>query len=242
MLGDLGRLASDLLLFYTSEFAYVTLPDEMTTGSSIMPQKRNPDVFELVRGSQATALGALQETLALTAKLTSGYHRDLQRLKAPLFRSIDLAGAVLAIMAHALPGVRFRAERIVLAPRALRGRARERARRQGRRAVPRGVPARRGRAGGGEKDMSRAARLTLAVAAALAAFASLAGCGQRGPLTLPESQRPIQRLDKGAAPAPTSAAPTPPTGAPGAGAPAEPPPDVAPGGTPRPEDDERPKG
>jgi len=116
LLGDLGRLASDLLLFYTSEFAYVTLPDEMTTGSSIMPQKRNPDVFELVRGSQATALGALQETLALTAKLTSGYHRDLQRLKAPLFRCIDLAGAVLAIMAHALPGVRFRADRIVLGP------------------------------------------------------------------------------------------------------------------------------
>jgi len=81
-----------------------------------MPQKRNPDVFELVRGSQATALGALQETLALIAKLTSGYHRDLQRLKGPLFRGIDLASAVLAIMAHALPGVRFRADRIALGP------------------------------------------------------------------------------------------------------------------------------
>ena len=57
LLGDLGRLASDLLLFYTSEFAYVSLPAEMTTGSSIMPQKRNPDVFELVRGAQATAHG-----------------------------------------------------------------------------------------------------------------------------------------------------------------------------------------
>jgi argininosuccinate lyase len=116
LLGDLGRLASDLLLFYTSEFAYVSLPAEMTTGSSIMPQKRNPDVFELVRGAQGTVLGALQETLATPAKLTSGYHRDLQRLKAPLFRSIDLAGDVLAIMAHALPGVRFRADNIVLGP------------------------------------------------------------------------------------------------------------------------------
>src|SRR5690606_38979534 len=67
--GDLGRLASDLLLFYTHEFAYVELPAEMTTGSSIMPQKRNPDVFELVRGVQATLLGALTETLALAAKL-----------------------------------------------------------------------------------------------------------------------------------------------------------------------------
>jgi argininosuccinate lyase len=115
-LGDVGRLASDLLLFYTSEFAYVALPDEMTTGSSIMPQKRNPDVFELVRGAQATALGALQEVLGLTAKLTSGYHRDLQRLKAPLFRSIDLAMDVLAIMAHALPNIRFLPANIELEP------------------------------------------------------------------------------------------------------------------------------
>jgi argininosuccinate lyase len=116
LLGDLGRLASDLLLFYTREFAFASLPVAMTTGSSIMPQKRNPDVFELVRASQATAVGALQETLLITAKLTSGYHRDLQRLKAPLFRSIDLADDVLAIMAHALPGVRFRAENIDLPP------------------------------------------------------------------------------------------------------------------------------
>jgi argininosuccinate lyase len=116
LLGDLGRVASDLLLFYTSEFAYVALPDEMTTGSSIMPQKRNPDVFELVRGAHATATGALQEILGLTAKLTSGYHRDLQRLKAPLFRSIDLATDVLAIMAHALPNVRFLSANIELKP------------------------------------------------------------------------------------------------------------------------------
>ena len=114
LLGDLGRLASDVLLFYTSELSYVALPAEMTTGSSIMPQKRNPDVFELVRGAQATALGALQEILGLTSKLPSGYHRDLQRLKAPLFRSIDLAADVLAIMSHALPSVRFRAENIEL--------------------------------------------------------------------------------------------------------------------------------
>jgi argininosuccinate lyase len=116
VLGDLGRLASDLLLFYTSEFAYVALPAEMTTGSSIMPQKRNPDVFELVRGAQATATGALQEILGLTAKLPSGYHRDLQRLKSPLFRSIDLALDVLAIMAHALPNVRFLPKNITLGP------------------------------------------------------------------------------------------------------------------------------
>lgn len=114
LLGDLGRLASDLLLFYTDEFSFVSLPDGMTTGSSIMPQKRNPDVFELVRGAQAVAVGALTETLAITAKLPSGYQRDLQRLKAPLFRTIDLADDTLGIMAHALSGVVFRPENIAL--------------------------------------------------------------------------------------------------------------------------------
>ncbi len=114
LLGDLGRMASDLLLFYTEEFAFISLPDEMTTGSSIMPQKRNPDVFELVRSAQAVATAALMETLTITAKLTSGYQRDLQRLKAPLFRSIDLADDTLAIMAHALQGVRFLSDKTEL--------------------------------------------------------------------------------------------------------------------------------
>jgi predicted small lipoprotein YifL len=86
--------------------------------------------------------------------------------------------------------------------------------------------------------MNRAVRLSFALAAALAAFASLAACGQRGPLTLSESQRPIQRLEPDATSAPES---PPPTGEPGAGAPTEPPPGGAPGATPRPEDDERPK-
>ena len=84
--------------------------------------------------------------------------------------------------------------------------------------------------------MSRRARTLFGVAATLATFALLAGCGQRGPLTLSESQRPIQRLDKGAATAPES---PPPTGAPRAGAPTEPPPGGTPGAPPRPEDDER---
>ncbi len=113
-LGDLGRLAADLLLYYTQEFAFITLPEEMTTGSSIMPQKRNPDVFELIRGAASSPVAALVESLSLTTKLTSGYHRDLQRLKAPLFRSIDLAEDVTAIMTHALAGIRFRADRIEL--------------------------------------------------------------------------------------------------------------------------------
>ena len=115
LLGDLSRLAADLLLYYTQEFAYVALPAAMTTGSSIMPQKRNPDVLELVRSSAAVAQGALQEILSITAKLSSGYHRDLQRLKPPLFRAIDLAQDSTAIMAHTLGGVEFRPERIAMA-------------------------------------------------------------------------------------------------------------------------------
>jgi argininosuccinate lyase len=112
LMQDLGRLASDLLLYYTREFGFVDLPDDFTTGSSIMPQKRNPDVFELVRGRTATAQACLVEVLGITAKLPSGYHRDLQLIKAPLFRSIDLCGESLRIMAAAVPQIRFRPERI----------------------------------------------------------------------------------------------------------------------------------
>ena len=112
LMQDLGRLASDLLLFYTREFGFVDLPDAFTTGSSIMPQKRNPDVFELVRGRTATAQACLAEVLAITAKLPSGYQRDLQLIKAPLFRSLDLCHESLGIMAAAVPQIRFRADRI----------------------------------------------------------------------------------------------------------------------------------
>jgi argininosuccinate lyase len=113
---DLGRMASDLLLFYTQEFGYIALPAEVTTGSSIMPQKRNPDVLELIRAAAATTQACLDETLLITAKLPSGYQRDLQRLKAPLFRGIDLAIESVDIMAYVLDGVRFIADNIRLDP------------------------------------------------------------------------------------------------------------------------------
>jgi len=113
---DLGRFAADVLLFYTQEFGYIELPDAYTTGSSIMPQKRNPDVFELVRARSATALGCLTEALAICAKLPSGYQRDLQLLKFPLFRSIDLAQQSLDVLPPAIEALRFRAERIALDP------------------------------------------------------------------------------------------------------------------------------
>src|SRR5208283_1935505 len=113
---DLSRLAADLLLFYTQEFGFVSLPEEFTTGSSIMPQKRNPDVFELMRGRSAVAQAALNEVLAVTQKLRSGYHRDLQLIKPPLFRGIDSCLRTLQILPAALAGVRFHAERIRLDP------------------------------------------------------------------------------------------------------------------------------
>ena len=116
LMTDLGRLASDLLLFYTQEFAFVSLPDAFTTGSSIMPQKRNPDVFELIRGRSMMAQACLSEALGLIAKLPSGYQRDLQLLKAPLFRAIDFARLTLDILPTALAGVTFRADNIRLEP------------------------------------------------------------------------------------------------------------------------------
>src|SRR5688572_28019441 len=116
LMQDLGRMAADLLLFYTQEFAFVTLPPSFTTGSSIMPQRRNPDVFELVRGRSAVAQACLSEVLGIVAKLPSGYQRDLQLIKPPLFRGIDLAFATAGIMAIAIDGVRFRSDQIKLDP------------------------------------------------------------------------------------------------------------------------------
>ena len=110
LLNDLGRLARELCLYNSSEFGFVKLPDEMTTGSSVMPQKRNPDVLELVRGHSAQATSDLTAILAVTSKMTSGYHRDLQLIKPPLFRLIDRFEACFKVMARAVGGVVFNAE------------------------------------------------------------------------------------------------------------------------------------
>ncbi|HTC14967.1 MAG TPA: argininosuccinate lyase [Steroidobacteraceae bacterium] len=116
LMQDLSRFAADVLLFATQEFGFLELPVEFTTGSSIMPQKRNPDVFELIRGRTASAQACLLEALAVCAKLPSGYQRDLQLLKFPLFRAIDLAAATLAILPPAIAALRFRSEAIRLDP------------------------------------------------------------------------------------------------------------------------------
>jgi len=116
LLTDLSRFAADVVLFATSEFAFLTLGEAFTTGSSIMPQKRNPDLFELLRGRVATAQGSLLEALAVCAKLPSGYHRDLQLLKFPLFRAIDLAQETLTILPAAIAAISFNAESVRLDP------------------------------------------------------------------------------------------------------------------------------
>ena len=114
LMQDLGRLASDLLLFYTQEYRYIDLAPEVTTGSSIMPQKRNPDVLELVRGASGTVQASLNECMLIMAKLPSGFQRDLQRMKPPVFRAIDLTIESVDIMAYLLSTVRFLPENIVL--------------------------------------------------------------------------------------------------------------------------------
>jgi argininosuccinate lyase len=113
---DLGRFAADVLLFSTREFGFLALPETFTTGSSIMPQKRNPDLFELVRARSASAQACLLEALAICAKLPSGYQRDLQLLKQPLFRAIDLASATLDILPPAIAALEFHSQAIRLDP------------------------------------------------------------------------------------------------------------------------------
>jgi len=109
--GDLSKCAWDLCLFVTSEFGFFTLPVEFTTGSSIMPQKRNPDVLELTRGKAAIVRAALMEVMEISTPLPSGYHRDLQLLKAPLFRGFDVSMSMLAVMTRVLEGLKVDEER-----------------------------------------------------------------------------------------------------------------------------------
>jgi len=116
LMQDLSRFAADVLLFSTREFGFLALAEEFTTGSSIMPQKRNLDVFELMRGRTATAQACLTEALGVAAKLPSGYHRDLQLIKFPLFRAIDLALETLAVAPPAIGALRFRPESVRLDP------------------------------------------------------------------------------------------------------------------------------
>ena len=102
---DVARLSQDVILFSGEEYGYLTLPAELATGSSIMPHKRNPDLFELTRGRASGVEGDLLSVLQIKAKLSGGYHRDFQLLKEPLMRGLDRTGAMLEAVAHALPKI-----------------------------------------------------------------------------------------------------------------------------------------
>ncbi len=103
---DVRRFAWDLSLFTTEEFGFVRLPDRFTTGSSIMPNKRNPDVVELLRASSGVAEGAIAE-LASVLSLPSGYQRDLQATKEPLIRAWSRGLEALEIVPDLVASMEF---------------------------------------------------------------------------------------------------------------------------------------
>jgi argininosuccinate lyase len=107
----LGRLASDLVDFTTSEFGLATLDGAIAAGSSMMPQKKNPDVFELVRGKAARAVGNVVAMLVLMKGLASGYNRDQQEDRLPILEAGPLALGCARVVAVSLPHVTFDGER-----------------------------------------------------------------------------------------------------------------------------------
>lgn len=102
---DLNRCAGDLILFSTAEFGFFNLPAEFCTGSSIMPQKLNPDVLELMRAKAKVVFSLQQQVLGITADLPAGYNRDLQLTKAAMIEGFEITEASLAILAALIPGV-----------------------------------------------------------------------------------------------------------------------------------------
>ncbi|HEY1953006.1 MAG TPA: argininosuccinate lyase [Gemmatimonadaceae bacterium] len=107
-----SRLAEDLIIYGSSEFGFVQFGDGFTTGSSMMPQKRNPDALELARGSGARAIGDLATLLATLKGLPSGYNKDLQDDKRVLFDAVDTVLLVLPAVAGALQETRFNIKRM----------------------------------------------------------------------------------------------------------------------------------
>ena len=108
----LSRLAEDFVLFASQEFSYFTLPDEYSTGSSLMPQKKNPDCWELIRGKSGRITGALVSLLTTLKGLPSSYQRDLQEDKEALFSAHDQVADMLHVAAGAIAGTEFRDDRL----------------------------------------------------------------------------------------------------------------------------------
>jgi argininosuccinate lyase len=108
----LSRLAEELVLWSSQEFGFVELPEGYCTGSSMMPQKKNPDVPELIRGKSGRVFGHLQGMLTVMKGLPLAYNRDLQEDKLPLFDSVDTVKASVAITAEIIAGLQVRKERM----------------------------------------------------------------------------------------------------------------------------------
>jgi argininosuccinate lyase len=111
----LSRLADELVLWSSQEFGFIELPDGYCTGSSMMPQKKNPDVPELIRGKTGRVFGHLQALLTIMKGLPLAYNRDLQEDKVPLFDTADTVKASVKIMAEMIGGVKVKRERMLSA-------------------------------------------------------------------------------------------------------------------------------
>lgn len=107
---DLGKLAADLWLFTSEEFGFFQLPQELTTGSSLMPQKRNPDLVELLRGAARNVISERAALLDVLRDLPSGYHRDFQLIKPPLFRAHERLLMALPLCARLVTGLTLNGE------------------------------------------------------------------------------------------------------------------------------------
>jgi argininosuccinate lyase len=108
----LSRFAEDLILWSSQEFGFVELPDAFATGSSIMPQKKNPDVAELIRGKAGRLSGNLVSLLTTLKGLPLTYNRDMQEDKEPVFDSVDTLVSCLRVLNAMLPALRFNRERL----------------------------------------------------------------------------------------------------------------------------------
>ncbi|MGV1100898.1 argininosuccinate lyase [Thiovibrio sp. JS02] len=108
----LSRLSEELVLWTTEEFSFVTLADSFCTGSSIMPQKKNPDIPELIRGKSGRVVGNLMSLLTLVKGLPMTYNRDLQEDKEPLFDTVDTVSRSVAIMTQLLGNLKFNEARL----------------------------------------------------------------------------------------------------------------------------------
>jgi argininosuccinate lyase len=108
----LSRLAEDFVLFASQEFGFIALPDEYATGSSLMPQKKNPDAWELTRGKTGRLIGALVSLLVTMKGLPTSYQRDLQEDKEPVFAAHDQALALVQVAAGNISATHINAERM----------------------------------------------------------------------------------------------------------------------------------